>query len=52
MANRQQNKDARDINERLLELIRWACHERYEILRLHPFMVRTPSVNCGRGRRF
>jgi hypothetical protein len=36
----------------LLELVRWACHERYEILCLHPFMVKTPSINHGRGRRF
>ena len=52
MANRQQNEDARDINGRLLELVCWACRKRYEVLRLRPFMVRTPSVNRGRGRQF
>jgi hypothetical protein len=52
MADRQQNEDARDINGRLLELVRWACRKRYEVLRLRPFMVRTLSVNRGRGRRF
>ena len=52
MADRQPNEEARDINGRLLELVRWACRERYEVLRLRPFMVRTPSVNRERGRRF
>jgi hypothetical protein len=52
MADREQNEEARDINGRLLELVRWACRERYEVLRLRPFMVRTPSINRGRGRRF
>jgi hypothetical protein len=52
MIDKQQNEDAQDINERLLELVRWACCERYEILYLCPFMVRTPSVNYRRERRF
>jgi hypothetical protein len=25
-------------------------NERYEVFRLHPFMVRTPSISRGRGR--
>jgi hypothetical protein len=51
MANRNNLDDAQDPNEQLLDLVRWASRERYEILRLHPFRVRTPSVNRRRGRR-
>jgi hypothetical protein len=51
MACKHHDKDEREPNGRLLSLVRWACRERYEILHLRPFMVRTPSVNRGRGRR-
>ncbi len=51
MADKHHKKDERDPNGRLLSLVRWACREKYEVLRLRPFMVRTPSVSRGRGRR-
>jgi hypothetical protein len=51
MTDKHHKKDERDLNGRLLSLIRWACRERYEVLHLHPFMVRTPSISRGRGRR-
>jgi hypothetical protein len=51
MTDKHHKKDERDPNERLLSLVRWACRERYEVLRLRLFMVRTPSISCGRGRR-
>jgi len=51
MTDKHHKKDEQDPNGRLLSLVRWACRERYEVLRLRPFMVRTPSINRGRGRR-
>jgi hypothetical protein len=50
MAYKHHDKDEREPNGRLLSLVRRACRERYEILHLRPFMVRTPSVNRGRGQ--
>jgi hypothetical protein len=50
MASKHHKKDEQDPNGRLLSLVRWVCRERYEVLRLRPFMVRTPSINRGRGR--
>lgn len=51
MADMHHPDDVQDPNGRLLSLVRWACREGHEILRLRPFRVRTPSVNRGRGRR-
>jgi hypothetical protein len=51
IACKHHDKDEREHNGRLLSLLRWACRERYKILYLRPFMVRTPSVNRGRRRR-
>jgi hypothetical protein len=50
MAGKHHKKDERDPNGRLLSLVRWACRERYEVLCLRPFMVKTPSISFGRGR--
>jgi hypothetical protein len=43
-------KKINDPNRRLLSLVLCACYERYEVLCLRPFMVRTPSISHGRGR--
>jgi hypothetical protein len=51
ITDKHHKKDERDPNGRLLNLVRWACRERYEVFCLLPFMVRTPSISCGRGRR-
>lgn len=51
MTDKHHKKDERDPNGRLLSLVCWACRERYKVLRLLLFMVRTPSISCGRGRR-
>jgi hypothetical protein len=51
MADRNNLDDAQDPNGRLLDLVCWASRERYEILRLRPFRVRTLSVNRRRGPR-
>jgi len=37
MADKNNLDKAQDPNGQLLELVRWASHERYEILWLRPF---------------
>jgi hypothetical protein len=51
MSDKHHKKDEQDPNGHLLSMVRWACCERYEVLRLCPFIVRTPSISRGRGRR-
>jgi hypothetical protein len=50
MAKKHHEKDERDLNGRLLNLVHWECRERYVFLRLHPFMVRTPSISRRKGQ--
>jgi hypothetical protein len=51
MAGKHHEKDELDPNGRLLNLVLWVCHERYEVLYLRPFMVMTLSISRGRGQR-
>jgi hypothetical protein len=48
MADKNNLDNAQDPNGQLLELVRWASHERYEILWLRPFRWGLP-VLIGRG---